>query len=119
MLLGHLLYTQGHKYAEGFNFGPKADSVLTVAEVAELAVKYYGKGEVVVHKKDNLHEANLLMLDITKAKERLGWTPTYTAEQAVEKSISWYKQFYEGKPMYDFTLQQISEYMEKMQWKKN
>lgn len=119
LLLGHLLYTQGHKYAEGFNFGPKADSVLTVAEVAKLAVKYYGKGEVVVHKKDNLHEANLLMLDITKARERLGWTPTYTAEQAVEKSISWYKQFYEGKPMYDFTLQQISEYMEKMQWKKN
>lgn len=119
LLLGHLLYTQGDKYAEGFNFGPNQDSVLTVAEVARLAVKYYGKGEVIVHKKDDLHEANLLMLDITKAKERLGWTPTYNADEAVEATVAWYKRFYEGQPMYDFTLEQIHNYQEKMEWKKN
>ena len=119
LLLGHLLYTQGSKYAEGFNLGPNEDSVLTVAEVAQLAVKEYGKGSVKVHKRDDLHEANLLMLDITKAKQVLGWLPTYTAQEAVAKTIVWYKRFYQGEPMLAFTLQQIHEYEERILWKKN
>ncbi|MCQ2410720.1 MAG: CDP-glucose 4,6-dehydratase [Elusimicrobiaceae bacterium] len=120
LLLGHLLYTQGKKYAEGFNLGPKSDSVLTVADVAQQVVKDYGKGCVKVHKRDNLHEANLLMLDITKAAHVLGWTPTYTAQQAIAKTVDWYKKFYEGgQDMHAFTLQQIHEYEEKITWKKN
>ena len=119
LLLGYLLYTQGAKYAQGFNLGPKADSVLTVAEVAQQVVQAYGKGSVHVHKRDNLHEANLLMLDITKAKEVLGWHPTYTAQQAIAETVAWYKRFYQGEAMKPFTLQQIHEYEEKITWKKN
>lgn len=119
ILLGHLLYTQGSKYAEGFNLGPNADSVLTVAEVAQQAVKEYGQGSVKVHKRDDLHEANLLMLDITKAKQVLGWMPTYTAKEAIAHTIAWYKRFYQGEPMLAFTLQQIHEYEERIPWKKN
>ena len=119
LLLGHLLYTQGKKYAEGFNLGPKPGSVLTVAEVAQQVVKAYEKGSVYVHKRDNLHEANLLMLDITKAKEVLGWWPTYSAEQAIVETVAWYKRFYQGEPMRAFTLQQIHQYEEKITWKKN
>lgn len=119
LLLGHLLYTQGSKYAEGFNLGPNADSVLTVAEVAQLAVKEYGRGSVKVHKRDDLHEANLLMLDIAKAAQVLGWTPTYTAQEAIAKTIAWYKHFYQGEPMLGFTLEQIHEYEGRIPWKKN
>ena len=119
LLLGHLLYTQGDTYAQGFNLGPRAESVLTVAQVAQQVVKNYGRGEVKVHKYDNLHEANLLMLDITKAKEVLGWEPTYTAEQAIEKTVAWYKRCYQNQPMRDFTLHQIHEYEEAIPWKKN
>ena len=119
LLLGHLLYTHGQQYAEGFNFGPNPDSILTVAEVAQQAVKEYGRGSVKVHKKDDLHEANLLMLDITKAQKVLGWQPVYTAQQAVTKTVEWYKRFYQGEPMRAFTLKQIQEYEEKIVWKKN
>ena len=119
LLLGHLLYTQGKKFAEGFNFGPHEDSVLTVAEVAKQVVENYGKGSVQVHKKDNLHEANLLMLNIEKAHSVLGWVPTYNAHQAISKTVAWYKRFYQGEPMRAFTLQQIQEYQESMVWKKN
>lgn len=119
LLLGHLLYTQGSKYAEGFNLGPNEGSVLTVAEVAQLAVKEYGRGSVKVHKRDDLHEANLLMLDITKAAQVLGWTPTYTAQEAIAKTIAWYKHFYQGEPMLGFTLEQIHEYEGRIPWKKN
>lgn len=120
LLLGHLLYTQGAAYAQGFNLGPNADSVLTVAQVAQLVVNQYGKGTVKVHKRDDLHEANLLMLDITKAAQVLGWKPTYTAQQAIKKTVDWYKQFYQGgQDMRAYSLQQIHEYEESITWKKN
>ena len=119
LLLGHLLYTQGKAFAQGFNFGPRPESVVTVAEVAKKVVQIYGKGSVKVHKTDNLHEANLLMLDITKAKKVLGWEPAYTAEQAIEKTIAWYRRYYQGEKMVDFTINQIHEYEESIPWKKN
>ncbi len=117
LLLGKKLLEDGKKYAEGFNFGPNEDSVLRVAEVAEKACKYYDKGEVVVHKRDNLHEANLLMLNIEKAEKVLGWTPTYTADEAIKNTIEWYKHFYaEDIDMYEFTMAQIKEYEGNIKW---
>ena len=119
LLLGHLLYTQGEKYAQSFNLGPEPSSVLTVAEVAKQVIAEYGKGTVKIHKRDNLHEANLLMLDITKAKTVLGWMPVYNAQQAIAHTVQWYKRFYQGQAMRAFTLEQIHQYQEKITWKKN
>ena len=117
LLLGQKLLEGGKKYAEGFNFGPNEDSVLRVADVAEKACKNNGKGEVVIHKRDNLHEANLLMLNIEKAEKVLGWTPTYTADEAVKNTIEWYKHFYaKDVDMYELTMNQIKEYEGNIKW---
>lgn len=120
LLLGQKLLEHGLHYADGFNFGPNEDSVLKVAEVAQKVTEFYGKGEVIVHKRDDLHEANLLMLNIEKAEKVLGWTPTYTANQAIEKTVEWYRHFYaKDTDMYKFTINQIENYEESIKWNKN
>lgn len=120
LLLGHLLLTEGKKYAQGFNFGPRMDSVLTVEDVAKQILTHYEKGNLKTFRKDNLHEATLLMLDITKAKKILGWVPSYTTQEAIAKTVAWYKKFYEGNTdMRSFTLQQINDYQASIKWKKN
>ena len=110
---------EGRAYAEGFNFGPDEKSVFTVGEMARLAVKCYGQGSVRVQRRDNLHEATLLTLDITKARKRLGWIPTYTATQAVAAAVEWYKRFYAGEEMLPFTEEQIKNFEGSLAWKKN
>lgn len=120
LLLGQKLLEEGQKYAEGFNFGPNEDSVLTVAEVSQMVCDFYGKGKVVVGEKSPLHEAGLLMLSIEKAKNILGWTPTLTAQEAIDRTIEWYKHFYEKDiNMYEFTMKQIKQYEECIKWNKN
>jgi len=120
LLLGEKLLEYGLHFADGFNFGPNEDSVLKVAEVAQKVAEFYGRGEVVVHKRDDLHEANLLMLNIEKAQNVLGWTPTYTANRAIERTVEWYKHFYaQDTDMYEFTMNQIKEYEESIKWNKN
>lgn len=114
LLLAQKLFLHGTKYSQGFNFGPDEKSVLTVADVAQKVVQNYGKGEVIFNKKDNLHEANLLMLDISKAKEYLSWSPIYSADESIKFTVDWYKRFYNNEKMLDFTLSQIEQYQEKI-----
>ena len=120
LLLGQKLLEEGKKYADGFNFGPNEESVLTVAEVSRMVCEYYGKGKVFVGESSPLHEAGLLMLSIEKAKEVLGWTPTLTATEAIENTVNWYKNFYDkNTDMYDFTINQIRNYERKISWNRN
>ncbi len=112
LLLGQKLLEYGKLYAQAYNFGPIELSVLTVAEVAQKVVDNYGKGKVIVGEKKTFHEAGLLMLDITKAKEELGWTPALSADKAIKNTVDWYKKYYHKENMYDYTMQQIKEYEE-------
>ena len=120
LLFGQKLYEDGKKYAEGFNFGPDESSILTVAEVSKKVCEFYGRGNVIVGEKSALHEAGLLMLNIEKAKNILGWEPTYSANEAIEKTVNWYKNFYESSTdMYEYTVKQIKDYEACIKWNKN
>ena len=45
------------------------------------------------------HEARNLKLDCSKAIQHLGWTPTWDTKKALEKTILWYKDFYENNQL--------------------
>lgn len=114
LTLGEKLLKGKEEFADGFNFGPESNSVLTVKDIVKKIINYYGKGNVIIHPDTKFHEANLLMLDITKAKTKLDWHPKYNANEAIEKTVLWYKNFYtEEKNILNFTINQINEYMEK------
>ena len=114
LTLGQKLLENGKEYAQGFNFGPNKDSVLTVQEIATNVCKIYGKGKVNIGDKTSLHEANLLMLDNSKAKNVLGWRPTYNINEALTETVEWYKNFYMGnKNIIEFSLTQIKKYESK------
>ena len=89
LLLGKKLLTDGRKYAESFNFGPDENSIIKVSDVASKFVKYYGKGEIIINKKYNLHEANLLLLNTEKAKNIIGWKPLYDNDKAIKLTAEW------------------------------
>lgn len=117
LLLGQRLWEEGSKYADGFNFGPHEDSVLTVAEVAKMVTEFYGKGNVFIGAPSPLHEAGLLMLNIEKAEKVLGWIPALTAKEAVKNTVDWYNCFYAGNvDMYEFTISQIKRYEVDIKW---
>lgn len=113
--LAQLLLENPQEYSQGFNFGPEETSVLRVAELVDLVIKSWGSGEMKVLKSDNLHEAKLLMLDISKAKSRLGFKPVCDAAGAVKMTVDWYKNFYSksGVGALEFTKSQIADFTAK------
>ena len=113
LLLAEKLYNSS-EFAQSFNFAPSKNNNINVSEVAKKVVEIYGKGRVVVNKKDNLHENNLLFLNSDKARKMLGWQSIYDINSALKETVEWYKHFYnKDNNLYDFTINQIKEYEEK------
>ena len=76
ILLASKMWNEPTKYCEGWNFGPRTESITNVWDVASMVIENYGSGELKDLSDTNaLHEAKLLMLDISKAKFMLGWEP--------------------------------------------
>lgn len=112
LLLAQKMWQKPTEYCEGWNFGPEADSVSTVWEVATKLVQSFGKGELKdVSDPNALHEANLLLLDITKAKTRLGWKPRLDALQTIDLVADWYKR-YQTEDVYKICVDEIERFVE-------
>lgn len=113
MLLAQKMWKAPTDYCEGWNFGPRAEGISTVWEVAGKVIKNYGSGTLQdVSNSDALHEANLLMLDISKVKFRLGWEPRMNIDQCVELTVDWYKR-YRTEEVYGVCVEQIGKYLRK------
>lgn len=111
MLLAQKMWDEPTKYCEGWNFGPRAESITPVWDVAQDVVKCYGSGTLNdVSDPNALHEAKLLMLDISKAKFLLGWEPRMNIHQCVELTVDWYKK-YIRENVYSLCIEQIKQYL--------
>jgi len=111
LLLGKKLLENNIKFASAYNFGPYAESAIPVEDMVKKAIAAWGKGSYKVDKGEHPHEAGLLHLCIDKAGAELGWKPVYTIDDAVKKTIAWYKNYYEGGvDMTAFSNMQIAEY---------
>ena len=62
----------------------------------------------------SVHEANLLMLDSTKAMNLLGWKPVYSIDESIHETINWYKEYVDKtSDIQNFSLEQIQKYVSK------
>lgn len=111
MLLAKKQWEHPTEFCEGWNFGPESESVSTVWEVATELIKNYGKGELKDSSDPNaVHEAKLLMLDITKAKTKLGWKPRMNMQQCMELVADWYKR-YQKEDVYQLCVEEIDKFI--------
>ena len=84
------------KYSEAFNFGPLVHEELTVGQVINKLKGQWDKINFVIKKSNTtFHESELLKLDCTKSQNELLWKPIWSTEEGLERTISWYKSYYD------------------------
>ena len=111
MLLASKMWDEPTKYCEGWNFGPRTESIANVWDVATKLISNYGKGELKdVSDPNALHEAKLLMLDINKAHFKLDWEPRMDIDQCMNLVADWYKR-YQDDDVYCICVEQINKYV--------
>ena len=94
LLLAQKMWNHPGKYSEAWNFGPNQESIANVWEVAIAVIDSYGAGNLIdVSNPNDLHEAKLLSLDISKARFFLGWNPRLDLKQTIQLTVDWYKKY--------------------------
>ena len=83
--------------AGAYNFGPSTQEVAPVSDVIELAREAYGSGTVNYGDgTEGPHEAGLLALEITKARQTLGFKPRLALADAIKLTMDWYQSQHSG-----------------------
>lgn len=102
----------GVDFARAWNFGPDDSGDATVHHVAEEMARLWGGGStVMVENFDNHpHEAGLLKLNSTHARNELNWAPCWSLNQALEKTVGWHQKWLNGSNMKSACLEQIDAY---------
>lgn len=112
LLLGIASYNNLNNCSNSYNFGPEEKDHLTVKELVTHVIETWGAGNwYATPEIEHLHEAGILKLDITKARNELQWTPKLSAIEAIEWTVEWYKQHRADRM--GFTLEQVSQYMKR------
>lgn len=93
LMLGAKLLQGESAYAEAWNFGPNDDGNRSVEDVLKTAQSFWPAAAWQVSDTPQPHEAQLLHLDSSKARERLGWKPVWNFDASVAMTVEWYKNF--------------------------
>jgi CDP-glucose 4,6-dehydratase len=111
LLLAESLYLHGQLDAEGWNFGPRDEDARSVQWIVKHVCEHWGGGASwTLQPGDHPHEASFLKLDISKARQRLHWTPRWSLEVALEQIIEWHQHWIKGHNMRSICQSQINLY---------
>jgi CDP-glucose 4,6-dehydratase len=117
-LCGYLLLAQGlldgaDVAGQGWNFGPDVGSEVSVREVADKLCHLWARssGWHPVGNQNDLHEANMLRLDSSKARRFLGWRPQWSLGEALTSSVEVYRSTERGEDLQHLLRAQIGRYL--------
>ncbi len=105
------LYEDGSKQGEAWNFGPDPSDAQPVEWVLRELADLWGEGaKWEIDRSPQVHEAQNLKLDCSKAAVRLGWRPQLRLREALSMTVDWYRAKLRGAEMRAFTCEQIRNY---------
>lgn len=108
--LAERLYSNPKQYSQAWNFGPEDSGCISVEKLLNLMQKYSPATRWESTNNEELHEATLLKLDISKAKSILRWSPRLDISRAVEYTADWYTTYINRGPVISLMESQISPF---------
>jgi CDP-glucose 4,6-dehydratase len=111
LILAEELYDKGQAFAEPFNFGPKDEDCQSVESILNTINDNWAECPGWrLDDEANPHEARFLKLDISKAKDKLNWTPKWNLEYTIKRIVDWNKAFNRQEDMRQYCTNEIKLY---------
>jgi len=109
--LAELLYTEGPKFAQAWNFGPYDHDARNVEWITKTICEFWGdEASFEIDKKPQPHEANYLKLDCSKANAELNWFPKWDIQTTLKSIVDWNKAYLNNEDIREVTKRQIHQY---------
>ncbi len=109
--LAENLALDGDLFAEAWNFGPEDSDVKPVSWIVNRLCQLVPNSKWEREEAKQLREAVILKLDHSKAKAKLGWSPRWSLDIALQRTIEWHQNWKAGKEMAEFSIKQIHDYL--------
>jgi len=110
LMLAEKLITSGDNFSEAWNFGPEENDSKPVSWILDFFSQKIPDVQWEIDRSVKPHEANLLLLDSSKAKSRLGWVPKWSLKRGLNKTIEWHQAWKEKELMSEVSVSQIKSY---------
>jgi CDP-glucose 4,6-dehydratase len=110
LLLAEALCERPSVAAGAWNFGPDLEDVRPVSWVLDALCTLVPGASWHAGTASGPHEAALLSLDSSKARAQLGWSPTWTLREAIERTAEWHARWRPGTDMSAFTRSQVEAF---------
>jgi CDP-glucose 4,6-dehydratase len=94
--LGERLLADPAACAKAWNFGPDAEGHAPVGEVVRSFAAHWPAVRSEIDGSAHPHEAGLLHLDCTLAREHLGWRPVWSLGTTLARTAGWYRAQHES-----------------------
>lgn len=112
LTLAEHLYTSGHEFSSGWNFGPPEASEKTVKWIVEHLYELWGtRNEWVQDKNPGPPEKTFLKLDSSKAHAYLGWYPKLDLPTTLDWIVKWTRDYEKGADLRTTTQSQIARFL--------
>lgn len=108
LLLAQALHQEPQTYASAWNFGPHEQDAKEVAWIVKKLATYMPETQWEIDANPQPHEANLLKLDSSKARQYLKWHPAWDLEMALQKIAEWHLAWHTQQDMQAVCLSQIA-----------
>ncbi|MCO7516144.1 CDP-glucose 4,6-dehydratase [Pseudomonas guariconensis] len=112
--LAAALYEQGQRFSGAWNFGPGESDMCSVGEVVQLLARQWPGAPGAHVEKSDMHEAGLLRLDSSRARQSLGWRPRWSLQECLDRTLGWHQAWRKGMDMRAVSLTQLSLYQESL-----
>jgi len=111
LTLAERLFADNQAFAEGWNFGPAERDARPVEWIVRHLANTWGDGaRWTVRADTQLHEAQYLKLDCSKAHQQLQWAPRWPLETALERIVRWHRAWLAGGDVRAACLAEIADY---------
>jgi len=108
--LAERLCEGGEAFDGAWNFGPPLSDAKPVRWIVQRLCDGVPGSRWSVSSTPQPHEAHMLSLDNARARERLGWRPRWSIEQALARTLEWHLAWRKGSRMQANCLAQLRAY---------
>ena len=113
MMLAERLLDSGKDFATAWNFGPDESAMRSVRWIVDRLCRQPGGPGWRHEPASGAHEAQMLRLDSSKARHRLGWRSRWSLDEALSHTLDWHRSWRRGDDMAAVSLAQIEAYEER------
>ena len=115
LALAQALWNNPAAASQAWNFGPRDEDARPVHWIVDELCALWDKDGPrgagwIKDGSEQPHEARYLKLDISKAREGLGWQPRWTLANALDSIVRWHRAFLAGEDMHAYCHTEIARF---------